>query len=155
LIYPISDLKRESNAILTALIFLFLIPTAHYLMKSKQKSSIHDYRERHIYTATCSLADKISIIPVYGEFEFVFQPIGPIDNSGDVVLRLAANPLKEGQRFIELRVHTVSGKSWMGRWIGQGTNDELSKFLREEQTPAEIVKHTRDLYHKLIEDGYL
>jgi len=103
-----------------------------------------------VYTACCGLADKLRA----GEFEFVFHSVGSSDGSGEVVLRLAPNPLEEQLRFIELRVHTASGKSWYGRWLKIGTNAQIAKFLRNVRTPALIMLTTPELRRKLAEDGY-
>jgi hypothetical protein len=107
-----------------------------------------------IYTACCALADKLTNVPERGEFEFVFHSVGSIDGSGDVVLRLAPNPLEEKLRFIELRVHTETGQSWYGRWLKIGTNAQIARFLRNVRTPAMIMLTTPDLRRKLAEDGY-
>lgn len=112
-------------------------------------------RERQIYEATCVLADKMDHIAASGTFEFVYQTIGPIDGSGEAELRLAPNPLEQELRFIELCVHTASGKSWMARWISQGSNSELQTFLRDELTPALIIKTSRELLLKLFKEEYL
>ncbi len=103
-----------------------------------------------IYTACCGLADKLASVPERGEFDFVFHSVG---ESGDVVLRLAPNPLEEALRFIELRVHTASGKSWHGRWLKIGTNAQIAKFLRNVRTPALIMLTTPELRRKLAQDG--
>jgi len=118
----------------------------------------HDFinaQECEIYTATTALADKASTIPGIGMFDCLSQSVGSINGSGEVVLELAANPLQKTLRFVELRVHTKSGKSWMGRWILQGKSEEIIAALRKEELPAQIVRVAKELQLKLFEEEYL
>ena len=118
------------------------------------ENPIGDGPQGEIRSAALSLAELIADIPERGPFENVLQRIGPIELSGEVVLRLASNPLEDERRFVEVRVHTPSGKSWMGRWLTQGTNAQIAAFLRDVETPALIVTNARGLRRKLIEDEY-
>lgn len=111
-------------------------------------------KQLQILAATRALADKLSAVPPSGEFEHLHQPLGKVTGAGEISLRFAPNPLEAPLRFLELRVQTKSGKSYMGRWIKQGTNAQVATFLCNLRTPHTILINAADLGRKLVEDEY-
>jgi hypothetical protein len=121
---------------------------------SDRHGRITNQRQRDIHEKCCELADKVASGTPRGEFEEVWQTLGPIEAPGAVVLRFAANTLEDEGRFLEQKVFTPSGKSWYGRWLKMGTNRQIAAYLRDVRTPTTIMINARELRRKLVEDQY-
>lgn len=100
------------------------------------------------------LAKDVAYEPEEGTFEHVLRSIGPVVPSGEVAMRFAPNPLNTSRRFLELRVSSASGKTTSGRWIKQGTNAQIARFLRDVRMPALVVRTMHALLQGQKMDGY-
>jgi hypothetical protein len=101
-----------------------------------------------------SFADEVERAPQHGPFEHVVRSIGQVEPAGELAFRFAPNPLEPDRRFLELRVSSKSGKTTSGRWIKQGTNREIAEYLRDAQTPDQVVAACDALLAQQRQDGY-
>ena len=95
-----------------------------------------------IVATTQLMVDDLAGKPHDGAFDYVDIPF--VTGGVRGALRLAPMPSGAG-RYLELRVTTASGESTTGQWVTQGTNAELTAYLRAPETPAAIEKLIPDL----------
>lgn len=101
-----------------------------------------------------ALAPKAEQAPVRGSFEHIDEPIGAFGECSDLSLRFAPNPLEPEKRFLEVRVTSKSAKTTSGRWVKQGTNEDVASFLRRVRTPHLILTTMQSLLESQKRDGY-
>lgn len=100
------------------------------------------------------LAQLVERAPTTGAFEQLHQVLGGFRGHGEARFRFAANPLEAQRRFLELRVSTPSGKSSLGYWIKQGTNEQIAAFLRSHLGPRTILANIDELAADLNKQDY-
>jgi hypothetical protein len=100
------------------------------------------------------LAQDVAYEPETGTFDHVVHSIGTVEPAGELAMRFAPNPLDPSRRFLELRVSSPSSKTTSGRWIKQGTNTQIARFLREVRMPALALRTMHALLHAQKTDGY-
>ncbi len=110
--------------------------------------------ELEVRTQCRALADAIDKLPTTGAFEHVIHVVGTFAPRGKLQFRYAPNPLDETKRFLELRLHTPTGKSSWAKWVGQGTNEQVAAFLRQLRTPFVILVHMEAMAIKLAQEQY-
>lgn len=109
---------------------------------------------RTVGAACRAVAPKVEQAPVRGSFEHIYQQIGAFGECSDLSLRFAPNPLELDKRFLEVRATSKSGKTTSGRWVKQGTNEDIAGFLRRIRTPHLVLTTMQSLLESQKRDGY-